>query len=219
MTDMNKIADKIQKLLNLAGNNPNEEEAQAALLKAQALMAQYNVDMESLGQEEKIKYSLEITKVKANPRDNQLQVIIANAFACKAIISANRKIMFFGREDNSKSAKECMEFIHRTMERGINRACKAQGLASSAVAGASEIYNGYAKGFIEGLKESIDAQTVALAIVVPEDVKTEFSKKFPNLGKYHSKGSSWNPKFQDAYRQGKTDGRSAMGKRSLKEKN
>ena len=81
MTDMNKIADKIQKLLNLDGNNPNEEEAQAALLKAQALMAQYNVDMESLGQEEKIKYSLEITKVKANPRDNQLQVIIANAFA------------------------------------------------------------------------------------------------------------------------------------------
>ena len=49
MTDMNKIADKIQKLLNLAGNNPNEEEAQAALLKAQKLMAQYNVDLESLG--------------------------------------------------------------------------------------------------------------------------------------------------------------------------
>lgn len=39
MTDMNKIAEKVQKLLNLAGNNPNQEEAQAALLKAQALMA------------------------------------------------------------------------------------------------------------------------------------------------------------------------------------
>ena len=36
MTDikMNKIADKIQKLLSLAGNNPSAEEAKAALLKA-----------------------------------------------------------------------------------------------------------------------------------------------------------------------------------------
>lgn len=44
MTDLNKIADKIQKLLSLAGNNPSQEEAQAALLKAQKLMAQYNID-------------------------------------------------------------------------------------------------------------------------------------------------------------------------------
>lgn len=43
MTDTKKakIADKIQKLLALAGNNPSEEEAQAALLKAQELMAEY----------------------------------------------------------------------------------------------------------------------------------------------------------------------------------
>lgn len=215
MTDMNKIADKIQKLLNLAGNNPNEEEAQAALLKAQALMAQYNVDMESLGQEEKIRYSLEISKVKVTPRDNQLQRIIADAFACKPLISYSRKLVFFGREDNAKAAKSCMEFIHRIMEQGINRVCKAEGLASSAVKGASSIYNGYAKGFIEGLKETLAEQTVALSIVVPEDVKMEYSKRFSHTGYYKSKGTSYDPTYQNAYNQGKTDGRSAMGKRSL----
>ena len=217
MTDMNKIADKIQKLLNLAGNNPNEEEAQAALLKAQKLMAQYNVDLESLGDGKKeLKCSLELTKVKANPRDNQVQIIIANAFACKPIISCGRHLMFFGREDNAKAAKSCMEFIHKTMEQGIRRVCKEYGLKSSE-RGASDIYNGYAKGFVEGLKETVGAQTVALAVVVPEDVKEAFSKKFPSLKSYKGKGTNWDPSYQDAYHQGKQDGCSVMNKRSLKE--
>lgn len=217
MTDMNKIADKIQKLLNLAGNNPNEEEAQAALLKAQKLMAQYNVDLESLGDGKKeLKCSLELTKVKANPRDNQVQVIIANAFACKPIISCGRHLMFFGREDNAKAAKSCMEFIHKTMERGIRRICREYGLESSE-RGASAIYNGYAKGFIEGLRDTVGAQTVALAIVVPEDVKEAFAKKFPNVSQYKSKSTTWDPSYMNAYYQGKQDGRSAMNKRSLQE--
>ena len=217
MTDMNKIADKIQKLLNLAGNNPNEEEAQAALLKAQKLMAQYNVDLESLGDGKKeLKCSLELTKVKANPRDNQVHVIIADAFACKPLISCGRHLMFFGREDNAKAAKSCIEFVHKTMEQGIRRVCKENGLKSSE-RGASNIYNGYAKGFIEGLKETVGAQTVALAVVVPEDVKEAFSKKFTNLSQYRGKGASWDPSYKDAYYQGKQDGRSAMNKRSLKE--
>lgn len=218
MTDMNKIADKIQKLLNLAGNNPNEEEAQAALLKAQKLMAQYNVDLESLGDGKKeLKCSLELTKVKANPRDNQVHIIIANAFACKPIISCDRHLMFFGREDNAKAAKSCMEFIHKTMERGMNHVCREYGLKSTAVRGASAIYNGYAKGFIEGLRDTVGAQTVALAVVVPEDVKEAFSKKFPSLKSYKGKGVTWDPSYMNAYHQGKQDGRSAMNKRSLQE--
>ena len=217
MTNMDKIANKIQKLLNLAGNNPNEEEAQAALLKAQKLMAQYNVDLESLGDGKKeLKCSLELTKVKANPRDNQVQVIIANAFACKPIISCGRHLMFFGREDNAKAAKSCMEFIHKTMERGIRRICREYGLESSE-RGASAIYNGYAKGFIEGLRDTVGAQTVALAVVVPEDVKEAFAKKFPNVSQYKSKSTTWDPSYMNAYHQGKQDGRSAMNKRSLQE--
>lgn len=40
---------KIEKLLALAGNNPNEAEAAAAAAKVQELLAQYNLDMASLG--------------------------------------------------------------------------------------------------------------------------------------------------------------------------
>ena len=44
MTDKNIIS-KIEKLLALAGNNPSEAEAQAAMLKAQKLMAEHNLDL------------------------------------------------------------------------------------------------------------------------------------------------------------------------------
>lgn len=215
MANMDKIADKIQKLLNLAGNNPNEEEAQAALLKAQKLMAQYNLDIESLGGEEKIKYSFEVSNVKATPRDRQLLHIIAQAFACKPLVSYDRKCGFFGREDNAKAAKECMQFIHRTMERGMNRVCKEYGLKSTAVAGASNIYNEYAAGFVSGLKESVDAQTVALAIVVTPDVEDQYASRFPNIGTFKGKRTSYDPRYIEAFSSGVSDGRSAMKSRSL----
>ena len=38
-----KIMEKIKKLLALANNNPSEDEAMAAALKAQEMMAKYNI--------------------------------------------------------------------------------------------------------------------------------------------------------------------------------
>lgn len=40
-----KVAEKVEKLMRLAGSNPNEAEAASALAKAQELLAAYNLDM------------------------------------------------------------------------------------------------------------------------------------------------------------------------------
>ena len=45
MAEIKKIIEKISNLLDLAGNNPNENEALAAALKAQELMAKYHVEL------------------------------------------------------------------------------------------------------------------------------------------------------------------------------
>lgn len=42
---MEKILERVQKLLNLAGNNPNEAEATAAIEKAHALLAEHNLTL------------------------------------------------------------------------------------------------------------------------------------------------------------------------------
>lgn len=51
---MEKILNKIKNLLDLANNNPNENEAIAAALKAQELMAKYNIELDQLDSKEKL---------------------------------------------------------------------------------------------------------------------------------------------------------------------
>lgn len=214
MTDLNKIAEKIQHLLDkTVANGASEAEAQQALLMAQKLMAKYNINQESLNGEEKISYSLEACKVRVNPRSKWMCMVIADSFAVKAILSGG-KICYFGRSMNVTAAKSALEFAHKVMEHGMTKACRNHGLSGTEDKGASLIYNAYAQGFIHGLKEALDAQTVALTIVVPEDVKTEFAKRFPNLGKARSSG--WKRgNYQDEYMAGKRDGSQVMNKRSL----
>ena len=213
MTDLNKIAEKIQHLLDKTiANGASESEAQQALMMAQKLMAKYNINQESLDGEEKISYSLEPCKVRVNPRSKWMCLVIANSFAVKAIIS-DGKICYFGRSMNVTAAKSALEFAHKVMEHGMTKACRNHGLEPSQ-AGASMIYNAYAQGFINGLKEALDAQTVALAIVVPEDVVTEFGKRFTNLRK--GRASNWKRgNYQEEYMVGHRDGSQVMNKRSL----
>lgn len=216
MTDMNKIADKVQKLLNVTcENGATEDEAKAALLLAQKLMAKYNIELEQCTNSKELRCSLEITKVKPNPRNNQLGNIIADSFAVRGIIYGGNHWAFFGREANAKAAAEALKFIHKTLEAGIRRVCAEHGLKSSE-RGAAYYYNAYALGFIQGLKEAMAAQTKALAIVVPQDVNDKFKEKFPVLGQYRAKGMQYHHDHE-AYAQGQRDGRSAMNRRSLQQ--
>ena len=51
------IKDRIAKLLALAGNNPSESEAQAALLKARELMAEHKLRPEEFDSKASARYS------------------------------------------------------------------------------------------------------------------------------------------------------------------
>lgn len=212
--DLTKIAEKIQHLLDkTVANGASENEAQAAILLAQKLMAKYNINQEDLGSGEKISYSLEPCKVRVNPRSKWMCMVIADSFAVKAILS-DSKICYFGRSTNVTAARSALEFAHKVMERGMTQVCRDHGLSGTTERGAAPIYNMYAKGFIQGLKQALDAQTVALAIVVPADVVTEFNNRFPNLRQ--GKASHWKVgNYQDAYNAGHHDGSQVMNKRSL----
>lgn len=209
---LNKIADKIQKLLALAGNNPSEQEAKEALLKAQELMAQYNVDMENLPNGKAIRYELITTKVKAHKWNNTLGSILGDAFACKVIISMG-KISFFGRSDNAQAVASAMEFAYKVMVKGGNRATRNAGLEPGHT-GAAHYYNAYVLGFLHGLKQAMDAQTVALAVVVPKDVEDAFHHKYPDI-RYTRKSHTKAAYGEEAYAAGMQDGSSVMDKRSI----
>lgn len=48
MDELDKIIRKIQDLMKLAQDNPNDEEGQTALLMAQRLLLKYNLSMETV---------------------------------------------------------------------------------------------------------------------------------------------------------------------------
>ena len=210
--NMEKIADKIQKLLALAGNNPSEEEAKAAALKAQELIAKFNIDVSQLGEGEEIKYKL----LKAVHSNNEgyrspLAMILASNFRCKAILLGTQ-IHFFGREGDVDACCEVFNYMYRISH---NKGLKLEREARKEGRSTHGIANAYWDGFMKGLKDSLDRQCKALMIVMPQDVKDKFSERFPSVSKASRFGQRRMGYDGDAYSSGYKDGSSAMNRRSL----
>lgn len=166
----NKIIDKIQKLLALGDHNPNENEAQAAILKAHELMAEHAISsVDAKGEE--ISCSTESCEHKGNRKFRRsLASIIASNFRCHNYTSDGR-VTLFGRESDVRIAKEAFEYAYSYAYRESSRLYneyRKRGL------NAYGIVNSYAIGFIHGLKEKLDAQSTALMVITPPDVHGEY---------------------------------------------
>lgn len=209
--DLDKIHEKIQKLFNLAGNNPSEEEAKAALLKAQKLMAKYNITMLE-GKDHEIEYLLEGCDVRAHARYNALAVVIANSFGVKCII-VNRKINFFGRKETAQAAMESFKFAVHVMRVKARHLAISKGIEPKT-AGWSQFFTDYASGFVAGIKSDLEAQCKALAIVVPGDVQDKFNEQFTARKNYKNRAGFSGD--SETWGVGYVDGKNAMSKRSLK---
>lgn len=212
MMTQEQVIAKIQKLLKLAGNNPSKAESESAMLKAQALMAQYNVEVEAETQE-KIEYSLEMC-VHANNNGYRIPLssIIADNFRCKPIIRGGI-ICFFGRKMDAKAAKEIFEFAYKVIRKGIIAEERKERAEYGTSRGVSASYS---RGFLSGLKSKLDEQCRALMIVTPVDVIEGFHAKFPSLG-VHKGGIQDGNFHMGAYLKGQKDGKSLLDKRSITE--
>ena len=84
----NKIIDKIEKLIALSSSD-NENEAKAAMLKAQELMAKYEIEMSQINPD-KAKERPVVSYMSPSFRDDwvvDLGSLIAGNFRCRAVIS------------------------------------------------------------------------------------------------------------------------------------
>lgn len=211
-----KILEKIEKLLALAGNNPNENEAMDAALKAQELMAKYNIelaDVEGPGKSETI--VMETYAPKANCHyvrkwRYNLASIVAKNFCCKTYVINSETTVFYGYEKDAKIAVEVFKFLFETGNKLANRyylKCKKEGRETKGV------LNTYLVGFCDGIKEALDKQCTALMIVIPKEVEeayAEHSKGFGTMTNNLRMSSD-----SRAYSEGKTEGRSAASSRSI----
>ena len=136
---MEKIIERVQKLLKLAGNNTNENEALAALEKAQAILAEHNLTMAEIGElpeaesedQKRQRFDTETNMPERYNRWIWNAVGKANGcyvVSCRPNPKAYRTIYtMVGRRVNTIVATQMALYLCQTMKRLCNEAAKAEG--------------------------------------------------------------------------------------------
>lgn len=214
-----KIIETIKKCLALASNNPSEEEARAAALKAQQLLVKYNIALADVEEVEKQAEEIteeavwfkDVVKGVARAWKYQLADIVGRNFRCKHF--------FYGHSTDAVAAAEVFKYLFAMGDRMADRAMRRvlrQYHSKGESAKVSGIYNSWVKGFLAGLKSSFDAQSTALMVVVPEDVKEQYAIRSAGFGHMNA-GMRDTGMDAEAYEEGKRVGRDAMAQRSLED--
>lgn len=220
MNHEENIINKIRKLLALAdeSRNNSEEEAIRAAMKAQSLMAKYDIDIKMV--RDSRKQNEEIVQQNIHFKRNTgynikwrfwLAPIIAENFRVKYFTLGGDGIAFYGHKTDVEIAESVFNFLFRVGNKLSVKyyyRCKSEGKPTRGS------MNEFLMGFCEGLKDELQKQCVALALVVPQDVQDGFnarSKEFHDV-KIRLSGRSFD---RDAFESGRTEGRFAVKSRQL----
>lgn len=166
-----KIVERVKKLLALSQNNPSQEEAESAALKAQQLLAEYHISLEEFEAEDDI--DVDVSDVGGTKKWRfVLAKIVADNFRCKTFAKGNN-VAFYGHQPDVAVAKETYEYLFKVAQRAGRHEAHVAFNASGTSAG---VYNSYVLGFADGVKKALDKQCTALRLVVPEEVNTAYNE-------------------------------------------
>lgn len=199
--------DKIRKLLALS-KSTNENESQMALVRAHRLMSKWDITVVETAEDTIEHISQECTGGRSKKWVQILSFIIADNFRCKVYFNEN-KTCFYGRESDVEAAAMAYNYAYKFIARESGRRYREAVEWHGSGAG---IVNSYAFGFLKGLKEVLEAQSMALMVVIPKDV-TESFNDFTS-GYHHVKTRKVNPHVNGRiYNEGYHDGRTSQTRR------
>lgn len=209
-----KILNKIKNLLDLSTSS-NEHEAKAAALKAQELMAKYDINPQSVV--DTTSYMDEISHIFVNDDGKHsmkkwkilLAPIIANNFRCKFYFFGN-SIVFYGYKRDAEIASEVFKFLFVAGNRLAVRYYNSYKKAGKSTRG---VMNAYLRGFAAGVKEDLEKQCTALMIITPKEVTDAFEDMTKGWKSKSSKMTSAHD--VDAYMAGKKDGKGVSAGRHI----
>ena len=210
-----KIISKIEKLLALAGNNPYENEAKAAALKAQELMAKYHIDMERFESKTETKEIAEEIYLDNGKHTMKkwkigLAQIVSKNFRCKMYLLNSKDVVFYGYKEDAKIALQVFSFL---FEVGNKFAVRLYNEYKKAGRETKGVMNTYLQGFLAGISDVLEKQCTALMIVTPQEITDSFEQMTNN---WKTKKSSLRVAADAAaYSRGRQDGKDTMNSRSL----
>lgn len=212
---MEKILNKIKNLLDLANNNPNENEAIAAALKAQELMAKYNIELDQLDDKKETREIVEEIYHQSDKHEMRkwkigLAGIIAQNFRCKVYFMNKKDVVFYGYKEDAKIALNVFTYLYEIGNKFAVRyynKCKKEGKETRGV------MNTYLVGFKDGVAEVLEKQCTALMIVTPKEVTESFEEM--TSGWKTMKSTLRLSGDTSAYSNGKSDGRDMATARNI----
>lgn len=223
MEKQEKIIEKIKKVLELSRNNPSEEEAKAAALKAQQLMVQYHISMVQVDDVQDIENIVEETvKVGGGKKwKYQLANIVANNFRCKTFYYGANWVVFYGYATDAKIAADVFQYLFKVGNRAADtyyHQLRWDALDNGKYFDGRGVANSFLMGYMRGIKDALDKQCTALMIVVPQEVKDGFAERTSSSRSINSSLNTASYYSHEARQAGYEKGRSTMQARQLEEK-
>lgn len=190
----NKIILKVQNLLELAYDAPNDEEGQSALLMAQKLMVKHNLAMSDIQKIHKnnIGETVAASEYRMVWWKEKLAAILGANFRCKVIRQRKvdegiTKMIFFGYDSDAEFCTKVYEGAVLYLEYRLKRL-----FPTITKARWKDYKKSYLFGFLTGLNERFEKQTqssekFALMVQVPAEVLEEQYKRMGKLNERSAK--------------------------------
>ena len=200
-----KIIEKIKKALALANNNKNPNEAQAAMLMAQKMMAKYHIEMQEVEEVEEAEVQEDEVNVKKGSWRKSLMKVICNNYRCDCFLrgTTGKRIIIVGAKEDIEIAKTIYEFAENQLLDGFNNYFKNNYEEYTEIQIKNAVRKDYADGFIRGLKEKFARQkeeetkkNEQYALVVTNKKVEEYMENLNIRGHYRPRENS---SFTDPY--------------------
>lgn len=213
--DMEKVIRRIMKLLALSDldHNPSENEAIAASLAAQKLLAKYNLSIADVTGERDPKEDIE--QVVADVGTGQkwkynLSDVVAQNYACRTFSHGAEQIIFYGYKADVLIARRVFVYLFKVGNRLAAQYVKQY--REDVYRNASGVYNSFVRGFTDGVRKELEKQCTALALVIQPEVQEswkQFSAGFKRVNRNVASVDVY------AYEEGRIEGKRALNAQYL----
>lgn len=207
-----EVIAKVRKLLSLASDNPSRSEAAAAALKAQRLIALYDVDDDELHEESpgEVVEVASKTHLAAKWCD-WLACAIADNFRCRTFSrdqGRRRTYVFVGHELDAQAA--CLTFGH-LQSIGTRLVRRAELEWRQRHGSAAGVRNVFCAGFVKGIREELERGSKELMLVRQPDVDEYWDARTQGFTKRNTARRTRTPDDSARlYAQGSRAGRDAV---------
>lgn len=173
--------------------NTNENEAMAAMLKAQEILAKYGKTLGDVNFEDDTQVNKEVMEDgvtdyhKVQKWEKDLAGVIARNFRCEYFWRTRSagyrtgvsKIFFLGLKEDVEVALDVYRFALDVMPFLAKRYCIDHGISGAGLIKRSKL--AYLSGFVNGLEAKFQQQVTTMAIVLVKDALVEQKVKEKNM--------------------------------------